>query len=202
MADEKHLSALEEAQRSKAALYRLGASLIKNRLPVTLIVAIFTAFMVYETFQIQMSTAFNDLLPYRHPFVQVHFRFANQFGGANNVNVMIKVEKGDVFTKEMLKKIYDNTESIYGQLVSLNGQALLLKANFIEGRIDYRRIFDEIERTVKQPFETAEHTIWIAGEPQLYGWIYHYANEVYYIFIAAAVVMWLFLYFYFHDWRG
>ena len=260
MAEQKNLSSLEEAQRSKAALYRLGASLIKNRVPVTIITAIFTAFMGYKASHIEMSTAFNDLLPYRHPFVQVHFKFANQFGGANNVNVMLKVEKGDVFTKEILKKIFDmtqamdritgvnhdqiasighrttryltvlggtiatppvmrrppktdeeveeikkicyNTESIYGQLVSLNGQALLIKANFIEGRLDYKRIFDELDRTVKEPFETSEHTIWIAGEPRLYGWIYHYATEVYYIFIVATVFCWILLYMYFHDWRG
>ncbi len=260
MAEEKNLSALEEAQRSKAALYNIGASLIRNRLPVAIITGIFTAFMAYRTFQIEMSTAFNDLLPYRHPFVQVHFKFANQFGGANNVNVMLKVEKGNVFTKEILKKIYDmtqamdrvtgvnhdqiasighrttryltvlggtiatppvmrrppktdeeveeikkicyNSEAIYGQLVSLNGQALIIKANFIEGRLDYKRIFDEINRTVKEPFETSEQTIWIAGEPRLYGWIYYYATEVYYIFIAAMVFCWILLYAYFHDWRG
>lgn len=261
MAEDKRISsALEEAMASKAALYRLGASLIKWRIPVVIITGVFTAFMAYKTFNLEMSTAFNDLLPYRHPFVQVHFKFANQFGGANNINVMLKVSKGDVFTKEILKKIYDmtqamdrvtgvnhdqiasighrttryltvlggtiatppvmrrppktdeeveeirkicyNTESIYGKLVSLNGQALLLQANFIEGRLDYKRIFDEVNRTVKEPFETSEHTIWIAGEPRLYGWIYFYATEVYYIFLAATIFCWILLYMYFHDWRG
>ncbi|HXG19951.1 MAG TPA: MMPL family transporter [Methylomirabilota bacterium] len=261
MAEDKRISsALEEAMASKAALYRLGASLIKWRIPVVIITGVFTAFMAYKTFSLEMSTAFNDLLPYRHPFVQVHFKFANQFGGANNINVMLKVSKGDVFTKEILKKIYDmtqamdrvtgvnhdqiasighrttryltvlggtiatppvmrrppktdeeveeirkicyNTESIYGKLVSLNGQALLLQANFIEGRLDYKRIFDEVNRTVKEPFETSEHTIWIAGEPRLYGWIYFYATEVYYIFLAATIFCWILLYMYFHDWRG
>ena len=42
----------------------------------------------------------------------------------------------------------------------------------------------------------------MAGEPQLYGWIYYYANEVFYIFLAAAAVCWILLYLYFHDWRG
>ena len=202
--------------------------------------------MAYKMASLEMTTAFNDLLPYRHPFVQVHFKFSEQFGGANTINVMFKVEKGDVFTKEAIKKIYDmtqamdrvwgvnhdqissighrttryltvlggtiaappvmrrapktdeevedikkicyNTESIYGQLVSLNGQALLLKANFIEGRLDYQRIFDEINRTVVEPFNSSEHTIWIAGEPRLYGWIYHYANEVYTVFIVSTVL--------------
>ncbi len=260
MAEKKSLSAVEEAELSKAPLYRLGAKLLKNRVPVTVIATLFTAVMAYQALGMQMTTAFNDLLPYRHPFVQVHFKFANQFGGANNVNIMLKVEKGDVFNKEILKKIYDmtqamdrvtgvnhdqiasighrttryltvlggtiatppvmrrppktdeeveeirkicyNTEAIYGQLVSLDGKALLIKANFVEGRLDYKRIFEEIDRTVKEPFESSEHTIWIAGEPRLYGWIYHYANEVFYIFIAATVFCWLLLYFYFHDWRG
>ncbi|MGE0826071.1 MAG: RND family transporter [Candidatus Binatia bacterium] len=260
MADNKQLTAIEEAEQSKAALYRLGAKLIQWRVPVIILSVILTAFMGYQASKLEMATAFNDLLPYRHPFIQVHFKFADQFGGANNVNVMLKVDKGDVFTKEILTKIYDmtqamdrvfgvnhdqiasighrttryltvlggtiatppvmrrppktpeeveeikkicyNNDSIYGQLVSLNGQALLIKANFIEGRLDYRRIFDEIERTVVEPFATDEHTIWVAGEPQLYGWIYYYANEVFYIFIAATVFCWLLLYMYFHDWRG
>ena len=101
-----------------------------------------------------------------------------------------------------IKEICYNNEAIYGQLVALNGQALLLTANFIEGRLDYKRIFEQINRTVKEPFETVEHEIFIAGEPQLYGWIYYYANEVFYIFIAAILVCWLLLYAYFRDWRG
>ena len=109
MAEGKQLTALEEAMQSKAALYRIGALLIKQRIPILLISGLFTAYMAYMATGLQMATAFNDLLPYRHPFVQVHFKFANQFGGANNINVMIKVDKGDVFTKEMLKKIFDMT---------------------------------------------------------------------------------------------
>ncbi|HKA52775.1 MAG TPA: hypothetical protein VKJ47_03865 [Candidatus Binatia bacterium] len=260
MAERKTLSAVEEAELSKAVLYRLGAKLLKNRRPVTSIAVFFTAIMAYQALGMQMTTAFNDLLPYRHPFVQVHFKFAQQFGGANNVNIMLKVEHGDVFNKEVLTKIYDmtqavdritgvnhdqiasvghrttryltvlggtiatppvmrrppktdgeveeirkicyNTEAIYGQLVSLDGKALLIKTNFVEGRLDYKRIFEELDRTVKEPFETSEHSIWIAGEPRLYGWIYHYANEVFYIFIAATLFCWLLLYAYFRDWRG
>ena len=259
----KRLPTIEELEahaKDRAALYRLGEGLIKNRFLITLSVLVVTGFMAWQALTIEMSTSFNDLLPYRHPFVRVHFRFADQFGGANNVNVMLRVEQGDVFTTGMLKKIFEmtqavdrvtgvnhdqiesighrttryltvsggtiatppvmrrppktdrevaeikeicyNTETIYGQLVALNGQALLIKANFIEGKLDYKTVFDEIRRTVKEPFETAEESIWVAGEPQLYGWIYYYANEVFYIFIAATIVCWILLYLYFHDWRG
>ena len=71
-----------------------------------------TGFMAWQALSIEMSTSFNDLLPYRHPFVRVHFRFADQFGGANNVNVMLKVEKGDVFSVGAMRKIYDMTQAM------------------------------------------------------------------------------------------
>jgi len=196
----------------------------------------------------------------RRELDSLDFDMLNQFGGANNVNIMLKVDKGDIFNKEVLKKIYDmtqamdringvnhdqiasighrttryltvlggtiatppvmrrppkseeeveeikkicyNSDAIYGQLVALNGQAALIKVNFIEGRLDYRRIFDEINRTVIEPFENDQHTIWVAGEPRLYGWIYHYANEVFTVFILATLFCWVLLYLYFQDWRG
>ena len=59
-----------------------------------------------------MSTSFSDLLPYRHPFVQVHLKFAAQFGGANNVNVMLTVKDGDIFKQEILEKIYNMTQAM------------------------------------------------------------------------------------------
>ena len=72
MAEQHDLRAVEEAAQSKAALYRLGANLIKYRIPVTVISVFFTAIMAYYAVGITMSTSFSDLLPYRHPFVQVH----------------------------------------------------------------------------------------------------------------------------------
>ena len=40
MAEKKSLSAVEEAELSKAPLYRLGAKLLKNRVPVTVIASL------------------------------------------------------------------------------------------------------------------------------------------------------------------
>ena len=52
-----------------------------------------------------------------------------------------------------IRHVVHNTESIYGLLVSLDDKAALLKANFIEGRLDYRRIFNDINERVVAPFE-------------------------------------------------
>ena len=55
MADNKQLSAVEEAAQSKAALYRIGAQLIQWRIPVLIITGIFTGFMAYKMLGMQMS---------------------------------------------------------------------------------------------------------------------------------------------------
>src|ERR1043166_8602950 len=52
-----------------------------------------------------------------------------------------------------IKRIVHNTESIYGIIVSLDDHAALVRANFIEGRLDHRRTFTEINERVIAPFE-------------------------------------------------
>src|SRR5262244_3230316 len=51
-----------------------------------------------------------------------------------------------------IKRIVHNTESVYGLLVSLDDKAALVRANFIEGRLDHRRTFTEINERVIAPF--------------------------------------------------
>ncbi|MFN8545753.1 MAG: MMPL family transporter [Candidatus Binatia bacterium] len=190
-----------------------------------------------------------------------------------------------------IKRIVHNTESIYGILVSLDDHAALVRANFIEGRLDHRRTFTEINERVIAPFEkgwigatikgkdplkpdavipaivetvfrgtpaekaglktgdvivSAEgrevadrvalasvittvgpnHTvtlgvkrgdkveevklttqesdlaIYVAGEPRLYGWVYSYANDVFWILTVTYCLEWILRWMYFHDWRG
>ncbi len=190
-----------------------------------------------------------------------------------------------------IRRIVHNTESIYGILVSLDDRAALVRANFIEGRLDHRRTFTEFNERVVAPFEKgwfgalikgkdplkpdqpspavidavyrdtpaaeaglkpgdvivsvdgvptpdraavarmisakargsnatlgvkrgdAEETakikvpepdisIYVAGEPRLYGWIYSYAGDVFWIFTVTWCFEWLLRWMYFHDWRG
>ena len=75
-------------------------------------------------------------------------------------------------------------------LVSLDEKAAVLNAAFIEQRLDYRRLFEEVQRSVVDPFEDDNTQIYMAGQPALYGWVYFYAKQVYLIFLATTVLMW------------
>lgn len=103
---------------------------------------------------------------------------------------------------ERVREIVYSTPNLYGVLVSLDEKATLLQATFVEGRIDHRRLFDEVMGAVVEPFEDDNTTIYIAGQPALYGWVYYYGKQVYWIFLATTVLMWILLYLYFHDVRG
>ena len=101
-----------------------------------------------------------------------------------------------------LRRIVHNAENIYGLLVSLDDKAALIRANFIEGRLDYKRIFTEVNDNVVSPFQDANTEVFVAGEPRLYGWVYHYAGDVFFILVVTYCIEWVLRWMYFHDWRG
>ena len=103
---------------------------------------------------------------------------------------------------DQIRRIVHNAENIYGLIVSLDDKAALIRANFIEGRLDYKRIFDEVNAKVIAPFEDANTKVYVAGEPRLYGWVYRYAGDVFWILVVTYCIEWVLRWMYFHDWRG
>src|SRR5882724_7409123 len=115
--------------------------------------------------------------------------------------VMLRAPQGQEEVDE-IRRIVHNAENIYGLIVSLDDKAALLRANFIEGRLDYKRIFDEVNEKVEKPYGDENTTIYIAGEPRLYGWVYQYAGDVFFILVITYCIEWILRWMYFHDWRG
>ncbi|MDY6863981.1 MAG: MMPL family transporter, partial [Thermodesulfobacteriota bacterium] len=96
---------------------------------------------------------------------------------------------------EKLKKVIYGNETIYGKLVSRDSKAALILAEFLEERLDYKYLFKRIMEA-KNSLEDDNTTIYIAGEPILYGWIYHYFREIVYVMVATTLVMILMLWIY------
>src|SRR5262249_38618143 len=103
---------------------------------------------------------------------------------------------------DLVRQIVHPSRNLYGVIVSLDEKAALITATFIEGRLNHRRLFDEISRSIIEPNEDDNTQIYVAGEPWKYGWVYYYAREVFAIFLGTAVLMWALLYWYFRDVRG
>ncbi len=115
--------------------------------------------------------------------------------------VMLRAPQGQDEVDE-IRRIVHNAENVYGLIVSLDDKSALIRANFIEGRLDYQRIFDDVNTKVIEPFQSDNVEIYAAGEPRLYGWVYKYAGDVFFILVVTYCIEWVLRWMYFHDWRG
>jgi predicted RND superfamily exporter protein len=85
---------------------RLGKFIIDKRGPILVITAIVTSFFAYQLFKIRvLTTSFAELLPQQHPYIELHNEVRDQFGGVNQILIMITVKEGDVFNTTTLKKV-------------------------------------------------------------------------------------------------
>jgi hypothetical protein len=197
-------------------------------------------------------TQFMELFPQNHPYVQIHKKFMDYFGGANVAYLVLEVKDGDIFNQKTLEKIVRIQESVelipginpyqifslasprvmitreisggistgrlmqevptnpgdmadfkadvftnpaYGLYVSTDLKALRLEASFLEGRLDYTELFTHF-MNIRKNEEDANHKIYLAGEPILYGWIYQHVPEMVTILIISVVFLIALLFFF------
>src|SRR5207253_4413475 len=57
---------------------------------------------------------------------------------------------------------------------------------------------ENVALTIPEP----DLAIYVAGEPRLYGWVYSYASDVFWILTVTYCMEWILRWMYFHDWRG
>jgi uncharacterized protein len=100
----------------------------------------------------------------------VTFTKETPFGYATK-QIMKDVPNNQAELEDLKRKVF--TSPINGTLVSRDQKALLLNANFIEGRIDFLKVFKEFMKLKKRE-EDANHKIYISGTPLVYGWIYYH----------------------------
>jgi len=92
---------------------------MRKRLPILLIILGITLFFLYQLInplgfftasnilKLRVDTDFADLLPQRHPYIKVHNKIRDTFGGANQVIIMVQVRKGDIFNQKTLTKVQE-----------------------------------------------------------------------------------------------
>lgn len=91
---------------------RIARFIIKYRFLIIALLVIATAFFIYQFRNFRFTSNFGDLLPQRHPYVKIHNKFREQFGGANLTMIEVCVKEGDIFNAKTLGKISRITEEI------------------------------------------------------------------------------------------
>jgi predicted RND superfamily exporter protein len=90
---------------------------MRRRLPILLAILLITLFFLYQLvnpwgffttskiLKLRVDTNFADLIPQNHPYIKVHNKIRNTFGGANQVIIMVQVRQGDIFNQKTLTKV-------------------------------------------------------------------------------------------------
>jgi hypothetical protein len=102
---------------------------------------------------------------------------------------------------ERLRNIVYANPTIVGRLVSEDGKAALITAAFHEERLDYRALFQRIQQAIKEN-EDGKTRILAAGEPILYGWIYHYLRQIGLIIALTCFTILALLVLYYRNLNG
>jgi hypothetical protein len=96
---------------------RFADHVIEKRNIYLALAIIITIFFCWQCRKLSVKTVFADLLPQKHPYIQLHNEIRNMFGGANQVLIMVGVKPAgkykDIFNTETLTKIRNITEDLF-----------------------------------------------------------------------------------------
>src|SRR5439155_1326997 len=152
--------------------------LLRNRLAVSVVVAIMTVFFAAELRYIKVVPQFLDFYP-----GPSHVRVFGQ-DDANRVKFAVYSTKG-----------------IRGLYVSQDDTAVLVHAGFWEEELDFRYLYDRMME-LKADVEDANHTVYITGFPWLYTTIQRYVPQVSQVFMLTVAALAFLLWNYFRTWTG
>jgi predicted RND superfamily exporter protein len=102
---------------------------------------------------------------------------------------------------ERLRDIVYANPTIVGRLVSEDGKAALITAVFHEERLDYAALFRRVQQAITEA-EDANTRVFAAGEPVLYGWIYHHLRSIALIIALTCLSMLAILILYYRNLNG
>jgi uncharacterized protein len=91
----------------------LGKYILQFRAPIGLILIAITAFMGYWAAHVRIATSFENFFPSAHQNTLLYRKFQNQYGGAQTLNLMLRVKHGDIYNVKTLTKIQDVTNDVH-----------------------------------------------------------------------------------------
>jgi predicted RND superfamily exporter protein len=95
-----------EGKEKLTTLDRLCLFLSRHRLRILIIILVITGVFLYVAFKIRGEVILQDMLPYDHPYLKLHGRFAEVFGsGGSTLVIVVNAKKGDIFNPKTLGKI-------------------------------------------------------------------------------------------------
>ena len=94
-------------------LDRFCSWVVNHRALVLMSVLVAVALFSYGSTRIRNDVILQDMFPYDHPYLKLHERFSEVFGGGGSgVAIAVKVREGDIFNQGALGKVKKITDEV------------------------------------------------------------------------------------------
>jgi len=114
--------------RATEGLGGIGKFVLRRRVPIGLLLVSISLFMIYGVTKVTIRMSFGDFFPKDHPNVELYRKYHN-YGGAQGMLLMLKVNSGDIFNYNTLKKIQDITSEV-DRLPGVNHQEVISLSSY------------------------------------------------------------------------
>jgi predicted RND superfamily exporter protein len=92
---------------------RLSVFVMRRKVKALLFLLIAVALFSLGAIKINTEVILQDLFPYDHPYLKMHARFSQVFGGGGfGVVIAVKTNQGDIFNPESLSKVKGITDEL------------------------------------------------------------------------------------------
>lgn len=90
----------------------IGAFILRQRKPIGIVLIAITLFMLFWAAHVPIATRFEDLFPAQHPSTLLYRQFRRQYGGAQQLVLMLRVRQADIFNLHTLQAIQQMTREV------------------------------------------------------------------------------------------
>lgn len=136
--------------------------LLRNRLLVTIAIAVMTVFFAYECTRIKVIANFIDFYPSAtkisvfgkeitlregHPYINIYNDFRRMFGSANVLTTILEVKNGDIYNPTTLQKLDQmtrwivETKGVVPYQITSIAHAKMKSITTVQGAIQIREVF-------------------------------------------------------------
>ena len=98
---------------TQSRLDRFSWFMTRHRVAVLLVILVITGCFAYGIVKIRGEVILQHMFPHDHPYLKLHARFSQVFGGGGSgVVIAIKAKNGDIFNQGILGKIQKMTNEV------------------------------------------------------------------------------------------
>lgn len=156
-------------------LHLAEAWIFANPKYVLAIILLITLLFASRLPGLKMQSDFDDLLPQKHPFIELHNQIRDSFGGVSIIAIEIEVDQGTIFTNQTLSLInritqeVDNLPGVNHNLISSLTHRTARKISLDEsGNVRTTPYFDS-SAAARSPAELEQLRFDVAADPRVFG---------------------------------